>query len=240
MLLFDCFMWYDSSDFEEKGEIMRQSKLLAVVLAMTTAVFILSASIAVPILLRPVYYAHIEPLKLEETTGLSREQIVQAYDEVMDYCTGQTQVFSTGGLPWSQSGRDHFADVRGLFLLDLRAALACGLLLLGWVLFGRRSAVQPYRFSGRGFGFWGSVGLGGIFLSVGGLAALDFNRAFLLFHTLFFPGKDNWLFDPRTDAVIRILPQAFFRNCAVAILALMVTLCLICVLWDLLRAPKKE
>ena len=54
---------------------------------------------------------------------------------------------------------------------------------------------------------------------VGGLAALDFDRAFTVFHTIFFPGKDNWLFDPMTDPVILILPEAFFRSCAILILA---------------------
>lgn len=216
---------------------MGRSKLLSVLLAITTAVFILSVSVAVPILLRPFYYAHIEPLRLEEATGLSRAQIVRAYDEIMDFCTGKRSEFSAGGLPWSQSGRDHFVDVRGLFLLDLSAALVSALLLLGWALIGRRSTVQPYRFLGRGFGFWGSVGLGGAVLTIGGLAALDFEQAFLLFHALFFQGKDNWLFDPRTDAVITILPQAFFCNCAILILALVVLQCAVCVVLDLL-APQ--
>ena len=53
--------------------------------------------------------------------------------------------------------------------------------------------------------------------AVGALAALDFDRAFVLFHSLFFPGKSNWLFDWRTDPIILALPQEFFRNCAILI-----------------------
>ena len=211
----------------------RKSKLLSVFLCVVCALFILTFSIAVPILLRPFYYVQIGPLALEEHTGLSREQIVAAYDEMMDYCTGLSPQFSVGGLSWSESGRDHFADVRSLFLLDLWSVAVCGVILLGWTLIRHRSCVQPYRFMKRGFPFWGSVGLGGAFLSIGGLAALDFDRAFILFHALFFPGKDNWLFDWRTDPVILILPQAFFRNCAIAILAIMLVLCAVCILLDL-------
>ncbi|MBE6972677.1 MAG: TIGR01906 family membrane protein [Ruminococcaceae bacterium] len=212
---------------------MRQSKLLSAVLSIFTAVFILTASIAVPILLRPFYYAHIDLLDLEETTGLSRAQITQAYDEMMDFCVGRTDTFSAGILPWSQSGRDHFADVRTLFLLDLRAALLSGLFLLGWTLVRNRSSVHPYRFMKRGFSFWGSVGLGGTFLVIGALAATNFSGAFTLFHTLFFPGKSNWLFDPYTDPIICLLPQEFFRNCAIFILLLMVLLCTLAILFDL-------
>ena len=43
---------------------------------------------------------------------------------MLDFCLGAPE-FSTGALSWSQSGRDHFADVRVLFLLDL-AVLAIG------------------------------------------------------------------------------------------------------------------
>ena len=83
---------------------------------------------------------------------------------------------------------------------------------------------------GRGPGFWAASGLGAVFLTVGGLAALDFDRAFTIFHALFFPGKDNWIFDWRTDPIILFLPQAFFRNCALLILALLLFWCAV-LLW---------
>lgn len=215
---------------------MRQSKSLSVLLSCLTALFVLTGSIALPIVLRPFYYAHIGPLALEETTGLSREQIIRSYDEMMDFCTGRTREFSTGILPHSLSGRAHFEDVRRLFLLDLWAAAITGGLLLGWQLLARKIPLQPYRFQNRGFAFWGSVGLSCGFLLVGALAAVDFSRAFLVFHSLFFPGKTNWLFDPRTDPIINILPEVFFRNCAVFILVLMLLMCTLFILWDL-RKP---
>ena len=218
---------------------MKQSKLLTVLLSITTAAFILSVSVAIPILLRPFYYAHIEPLELESAAGLSREQIVTAYDRMMDFCTGRTEEFSTGVLPWSESGKAHFVDVRGLFLLDLYAALGTGLILTVWLLLRRKSPIQPARLRGHGFAFWGSVGLCGSFLIIGGLAALDFDRAFRIFHALFFPGKDNWLFDPRQDAVITILPQVFFRNCAILILALILIQCVLFILLDRHRKVKQ-
>lgn len=211
---------------------MKQSKLLSIALAAVTALFLLTVSIAAPILLRPFYYAHIAPLGLEQATGLSREQIITAYDEMLDFCTGRTDLFSVGGLSYTQAGRDHFADVRSLFLLDLWAVALSGLALLGWMLASKRTRVRPYRFRKRGFLFWGSTGLCTGLLCVGGLAALDFDRAFVLFHAIFFPGKDNWLFDPRFDAVIRILPQEFFRNCAILILVLVALLCGICICLD--------
>lgn len=214
---------------------MHTSKLLSAALSVVTAVFILSVSVAVPILLRPFYYAHIDALGLEEASGLTRAQMVQAYDQMMDFCIGRTEEFATGILPWSPSGRAHFVDVRGLFLLDLRAAALSGLLLLAWRLLEKKSAVVPYRFLGRGFAFWGSTGLLILFSILGLFAALDFERTFLLFHTLAFPGKVNWYFDPRTDGIIRILPLHFFQNCAILILVLAALQCAACILPNLRR-----
>lgn len=78
-------------------------------------------------------------------------------------------------------------------------------------------------------GFWAACGLGGLFLLIALLAALDFDGAFTVFHSIFFPGKDNWLFDPVTDPVILILPEAFFRNCAIAIVTVLLTVCIMLV-----------
>ncbi len=203
---------------------MKTSKPLAIALAALAALALLTGAVAVPILCRPFYYAHIGPLRLAERTGYTEGEIKTAFDEMLDYCLGGEE-FSTGALRWSESGKSHFTDVRGLFLLDLRvfaaalAALAC----LG--LLARRGGVGPAPLLGRGPGFWAGAGLGGVFLLVGALAALDFDRAFVVFHALFFPGKDNWLFDPAADQIINILPQAYFRNCALLILALLVLGC---------------
>lgn len=219
---------------------MKESKLLSLALAVVLALGVLSGAVAVPILCRTFYYAQIGPLGLEEYTGLNEQVIREAYDDVLDYCTGKTDTFSAGLLPFSESGESHFADVRGLFLLDLRVlAVSLGALVV-LLLFARWRRLRPRRFLGRGPGFWGAAGLGGAFLIIGGLAALDFDRAFVVFHTLFFPGKDNWIFDWRTDPVILILPQDFFRNCAILVLLLLLVWCAALIVLDFITGRKSS
>ncbi len=217
---------------------MKSSKLLCVLLAALTGLVLLTASVAVPILCRPFYYAHIGPLKLTERTGLTEAEIKTAFDEMLDYCLGAEE-FSTGVLAWSEEGKAHFTDVRGLFLLDLRVLGAALCLLAAVLLYARFAGRAPARPLGRGFGFWAGAGLGGGFLLVGALAALDFGRAFVLFHALFFPGKDNWMFDPWEDQIISILPQEFFRNCALLILALLTAGCAALIVLDLRRGRRE-
>ena len=217
---------------------MKTSKLLCALMAVLAALTLFAAAVAAPILCRPFYYAHIGPMELEARTGLTRDEIKTAFNEMLDYCLGADQ-FSTGVLRWSESGKAHFTDVRGLFLLDLRGLAVSAGLLAAVLLFARKTGLAPARPLGRGPAFWAGAGLGGVFLLTGALAALDFDRAFVVFHALFFPGKDNWLFDPVEDQIINILPQEFFRNCAILILALLVLGCAALILWDL-RRPKQN
>lgn len=211
---------------------MKTSKPLSVVLSVLTALLVLSGAVAAPLLCRPFYYAHIGPMGLPAYTGLTEEQIRTAFNEVMDFCLGLRPDFAAGVLPFSASGASHFADVKVLFLLDLWVALLSLGLLAALFLFCRSKKLRPYRFRGRGPGFWAAAGLGAVFLLVGGLAALDFDRAFVVFHALFFPGKTNWLFDWRTDPVILILPEEFFRDCALLILALALLWCAVLIAAD--------
>ena len=204
-----------------------KQKILTFLTAVATALWVLTCSIAVPLLVRPFYALHITPLQLEERTGLTREQVLEAYDDVMDYCLGLREDFAAGVLPFSADGAAHFADVQKLFLLDLWVLGISTLVLLILWLVRRRTGLRLLRPAGRGPAFWGCVGLGAAFLIVGVLAATDFDRAFTIFHTLFFPGKDNWIFSPDTDPVILILPQEFFRNCALLILGVLLALCVL-------------
>lgn len=105
------------------------NKLPAIVMSIAVALAILTGSIALPIIIRPFYYAQIDPLELERSSGLSREEIIEAYDEVLDYCIGASDEFSAGVLPFSESGSAHFADCRSLFILDL------------WLFFGSMAAI---------------------------------------------------------------------------------------------------
>ena len=209
----------------------KPSKLFTLALALAAALMVLSGSIAVPILFRPFYYLQIGPLQLAERTGWSEDVIREAYDEVLDYCVLGGE-FGTGELAWSESGRDHFADAARLFHLDFRVFLLSAAVVLACLLALRRGAFTPWRPLGRGPGFWAGAGLAGVLAVAAALAASNFERAFVVFHQLFFPGKDNWIFDYRTDQIILILPMEFFRSCAILIAALMLTCCAGLMAWD--------
>lgn len=204
-------------------------KLLCIIRAFLIALIILTGAIALPILCRPFFYLHIAPLRLPEAVSLSVAEVKIAYNEMMNFCIGVTKDFSAGALPFSVSGMEHFADVRKLFVLDLWVLLISCVLLVVIALLQRKKSVSLLNHTP---GFWSAVGLGAAFVMIGGLAATDFDRAFVIFHQLFFPGKSNWLFDGRTDPIIYMLPAEFFRNCAILILAGILISCAVLILHD--------
>ncbi|MBR4019998.1 MAG: TIGR01906 family membrane protein [Firmicutes bacterium] len=209
-------------------------------MAVLTVTGILSGAIAVPILCRQFYYAHIAPLQMRLRVGLPEEQVRETYDEVIDYCLDMTEDFRLTHLTWSEEGADHFADVQKLFLLDLRVLTASLLLLVLIWLAARYKNIRPAIIKGHGPGFWAATGLGSVFAALGGLAALDFDRAFTVFHTVFFPGKDNWIFDAETDPVIDMLPEVFFRNCALLVFALIIGACGALLLMDWIQKKQRK
>ena len=192
-----------------------RARILSAVFALALIFFVLTVSIGLPIYIRPFYYAHIEPMGLEAYTGLTAGQLREAYDGILDYLTLPSSPFSCGILPFSAEGEAHFADCRVLFDLNRNVLLMSGGILAVLLLLQKKFG--PYRLGKRHAAWW--AGLLALIapLVIGALAALDFDRAFVIFHQIFFPGKSNWLFDWRTDPIILALPQEFFRNCAILI-----------------------
>lgn len=207
-----------------------KDKILTGLLGFFIAILIISFSIALPIYFRPFYYMQIESLHIEEYSGADYDTIKEAYDELLDYLTVPGKEFSTGDFAYSENGKSHFEDCKVLFDLDGIAFIISLFGTVLMILLNRLGVYKLWRPFGMNIAFSaGAYTLGG-FAVIGGLAALDFDTAFTVFHTIFFPGKSNWLFDWNKDAIIRILPQDFFMNCAILILVSIITLCVGCIL----------
>ena len=203
-----------------------KNKIISVIFAIALAVFILTVSIGLPIYIRPFYYMQIDSLDMVENTGFSYDTIKEAYDEVLDYLTIPGREFGTGELKHSESGASHFADCLVLFNLNATALIISALLLVALLILHKCGVIELCSPKGLHLGFWSGVSLLGAFGTVGLLAALDFNTAFVVFHSIFFPGKDNWYFNPYTDEIIRVMPQQFFMNCAILIVSSIIVLSL--------------
>ena len=73
---------------------------------------------------------------------------------------------------------------------------------------------------------------------IGVFGIIDFDKLFNAFHKVVFPGKTNWLFDPRYDEVILILPEKFFMNCAILMGSGLLTLSITSIVYSVIKKNK--
>jgi hypothetical protein len=115
-----------------------------------------------------------------------------------------------GEAVFTERERSHMADVRQLVLAfyAVVAAAAFALVVLGLASAWSRT-------------YWRAVALGAKVLAVGTVAvgiafAVFFDRAFTLFHQLFF-AEGTWTFDPATDRLVQLFPYQFWTETTIAI-----------------------
>ena len=195
----------------------RANPLLSLIFALAALVLIITFSIALPIYVRPFYYAHVDVLDMPERLGCDREVIIEAYDEVLDFLTIPGREFGTGELKYSEEGKGHFEDCKVLFDLNRNALLISLGVVLVLSLLNKIGVIRIARPFGRKISFTVGALTILLFASIAVVVAKDFDTAFTVFHKIFFPGKDNWLFNPYTDQIILVMPQEFFMNCAILI-----------------------
>lgn len=173
--------------------------------------FLISFGVWLAVHFRPLYYFDVDHLNIPEYSGYSREVVLENYNALIDYCSpfySKSLHFPT--LPASESGISHFAEVKVIFNVFFYMGILCLLLLVPVVIYKHRK---------KDISYLKASALTSVILpaAVGGACAVNFDKAFVVFHRIFFR-NDDWLFDPAADPVILILPETYFLHCAVLII----------------------
>ena len=202
---------------------MVKDKISSIIFSISIFFFIITLSISLPIYFRPFYYLHINALDLVEESGHSYSEIKEAYDNVLDYLTLPNKEFSVGVMNYSEIGASHFADCKALFNLNAVILFFSGFIILIFILLKKLGKIKEYRYFNRSPSFLGASTLLSLTVVLTSVSCVNFYNTFTVFHKIFFYGKDNWIFDPRYDEIINILPEQFFMNCAIFIVCGIIT-----------------
>jgi len=185
---------------------------LQLISALILMLFIISFSVVLSLNFRPLYYNLIEPLQLEEISGLPREEIKANYNALISY----NAIFNRDelrfiNLSMSENGRIHFEEVRVIFVVIQYLCIAAFIVSLGLIIYHRRKRLKH--------NYLRLTAIFTIFipLILGGLITLNWDKFFVTFHEIFF-NNDYWIFDARTDPIILLLPDTFFLYSAIGIL----------------------
>jgi integral membrane protein (TIGR01906 family) len=216
-----------------------KNKIFTTLFGIAVFFFIITFSIALPIYLRFFYYLQIEPLGLVKSTGYDYATIKEAYDQVLNFLTLPNVEFGTGVFKYTESGMAHFYDCKALFNLNLTVLIISFILGLTLFILDRKKVITFSRPFGMNVCFVSAISIFLVFGILAFIICLDFNSAFTAFHHLFFPGKDNWLFDPRYDQILNILPQDFFMNCAILIGSSIILISVGIIVFQLIKVKKQ-
>ena len=200
------------------------SLFVSVIYVIAAVLFTVTFSIGLPIYVRGFYFAQIDTLELEELSGADRSEIKEAYNALMDYLVYPNAEFSTGVFKYSEEGKSHFEDCKSLFSLNASVLIASTVILLVTTALDKTKRLPLARRDLLAVAGGATLSTCTLFVLA---IALDFERAFDIFHRLFFIGKDNWAFNPVTDEIINVLPVGFFANCAALIGAGIIAISLI-------------
>ena len=149
---------------------------------------------------------------------LTMAQMQANYDRIIEYSLFPwVRELHLETLPMSDAGAQHFAEAKDIFQLFVQGgliALVVAVVLGSWLWRRHRST---------GFLTAGAIIALATPLMLAVPLAIDFDRAFVVFHEIAFD-NELWIFDPRTDPIIDYLPEALFMRNAFAILVVMIVL----------------
>lgn len=186
-----------------------------IVLALLLTICIICFAVIVTVFFKQLYYFDIDYLNIAKYTGLSKDVIKENYDILIQY----QSIFFQGDLNMpdfvmSTTGRIHFEEVKRMFEV-IQMTFAVTAVISGLMIYTNLKQ-KEYRFLQLTSLF--SVGIPTI---IGFFAALDFDRAFVIFHNIVFR-NNYWIFDYTTDPVITILPESFFMHCFMMIIFIVI------------------
>ncbi len=175
---------------------------------------IVSLGVIFTVNFKPLYYFDIDYLNVPESSGYDSELIKRNYDVLIDY----NSPFYKGDLefpdlPSSPEGLQHFVEVKDIFVafyyIAIVSAIVCALI----IFYKKKRKDNSYLLVS-------SITVVVLPVIIALLAAIDFDKTFVVFHKIFFR-NDYWIFSPKLDPVINILPQTFFLHALILIILIL-------------------
>ena len=163
------------------------------------------------------YEREYKKYQVADSLNMTMDNIMDVTDQMMAYLIGNKAELSVitdvdGEIQdfFNEQDRFHMEEVKDLFLggLKIRNIMLVAVLLILILLAARKADL--IKLLPRAY--FVTLGITGVITVVlGGLFASDFDKYFRIFHEIFFD-NDQWMFDPVTDYMIRMLPEGFFYD----------------------------
>ncbi|GAA0079152.1 TIGR01906 family membrane protein [Clostridium sp. CTA-5] len=194
------------------------------ILGIFNSLFIIALSVVITLNLTPIYRIVINKYRLSEKNGIMPEEIMNDYRGLINYLQNPfIKKLEFHNFSMSTQGEVHFQDVKRIFLLIyIYMFIFIIILILYFFLKNRRDKFICQEFINK----YKILNISANYLIIFFILLItailvDFKKYFTLFHRIFFR-NDYWLFDPRLDPIINVLPEEFFMILGIIILSLII------------------
>lgn len=203
---------------KQSNTVIKLQWLAGVILAFAVIAAVLITSFEIAMYADfSVYQKEYEKYDVLSELDMTMDDVMYVTHEMMAYLRGGRDTLSVMTTVegkeqdfFNEQDRFHMGEVRDLFIggLNIRmgsciAAVLCLVFLLATRADIRKVIPRSYQ---------AALGVSAAAAAIIGIAAvIDFNTVFVQFHHLFFD-NDQWIFDPATDYMIRMLPEGLFYD----------------------------
>lgn len=163
------------------------------------------------------YEKEYEKYHVADDLGMDMPDIMKVTRYMMSYLKGGEEALSIEanieGVDqdfFNEQDRFHMGEVRELFLGGLMLRRVAFIILIVLTAFLIKNCREWRVLLSKMYQRTLAVFLS-LTVILGILISQDFNKYFVIFHHIFFD-NDQWIFDPATDYMIRMLPEGFFYD----------------------------
>jgi len=195
-------------------------KFLNVIFSICFSIFIITTAINFTVGFKQLYYYDIDKLNIPKLSNLSKEEIKLNYDYLIEYnLSKNVDEFEMPTIKSSNQGKIHFEEVRYIFQNVNKISRICLIISLIGIIIGiKNKDIKILNYTSKALII--------IPLVLAIPMIINFEDTFVIFHKLMF-SNDYWIFDPRLDPVINILPEEFFFHAGIMILGIVLAVSII-------------
>lgn len=195
-------------------------KFLNVIFSICFSIFIITTAINFTVSFKQLYYYDIDKLNIPKLSNLSKDEIKLNYDYLIEYnLSKNVDEFEMPTIKSSNQGKIHFEEVRDIFQNVNKISRICLIISLIGIIIGiKNKDIKILNYTSKALII--------IPLVLAIPMIINFEDTFVIFHKLMF-SNDYWIFDPRLDPVINILPEEFFFHAGIMILGIVLAVSII-------------
>ena len=183
------------------------------------ALFTIGISVIISLNFKFIYSFSIDKYNLDQIGQVSKEILMKDYTTLINYLQNPfIDKLNFINFPMSNNGEFHFYEVKKIFLGIYIITFIIFIFFIVLFIIKKYKSKKIYIYKLFNYGANMLIFIIATLLSI---IFINFSKAFIIFHKIFF-NNDYWIFDERTDPIIKVLPEEVFKLYTLVIISIII------------------